>query len=1185
MGVKGYRGNTMKTLEQPYNKWGHRLTRAPCIFCLLISSLFYLTATTNTISAATYYVDDANGNDASVGDSNHPWKTLTRAMDANGKDPNVSQGDTVYFYDGNYGTYSWDARVTGNVPINNTDWITYKAAPWHIPEINNVFIYNTRSGYANGNSYTCFDGFRILNGISAQYDNHLRILNCTITRIPDYNASGVYTPYYLSAAYGIYTKEINDVSIIGNTIYNTTKGMNLVCIANNITRDYNVSGNTIYRLGGDGIAIGASDINISDNYIYDMNVLRSELIITGTKSGDFTIGEEVTQVGTNATGVVTQNPSSTKICCFNTSSQRFLSSAGGGGTITGASSGQTIIPGTSVDGEHADGIECQCATNTVHISNVSVERNRILCAKDYWLVNGGVKLGSATPEYVDNVIVRNNLVSGYQILLSSLQGNITISNNTFDCFMQVYHTSNDTNCIIDVFYNNIVRAPLINVDAYGGITNFLNHGNNIFGNNPNGTGGPSYPFAVNGTELINTTPAFVDVANGDFRLKRGSIAIDFGNPSYAPATDIRGYPRDAQPDAGCYEYANLAPIANNQIRIIDVNVSISITLVASDFDGDTLTYSIVTQPSNGTLSGTAPNLSYKPNSDYKGTDSFTFKVNDGTHDSNIATVTLIIKPVTNGPIAAWGRNDYGQADPCDGNDFVAISAGVGHSLALRKDGSIVAWGQNDYGQADPCDGNDFVAISAGGWHSLALKQDGSIVVWGQNDYGQADPCAGNDFIAIAAGTSHNLALKNDGSIVAWGRNDDGQADPCAGGDFIAIAAGTSHNLALKQDGSIVAWGRNDYGQADPCDGNDFAAIAAGGAHSLALKKNGSVVAWGRNDYGQADPPDGNDFVAIAAGDAYSLALKEDGSIVAWGQNDYGQADPYVGHNFFAISAGGYHGLAIMRLDDYQVSITKCTVTAGSKENSDKISFSGTMDPQASDFNDANAIEVIIDSNDIVDPCVLTFPIDANTFKKGDYRYSKTVNGVKKVFKYYAKNHKFAFSVRNIDLSGLSCPGKVQIEIGDSIGTTRISEALVNGPKRPIPIKLMMGVKDVLRVETPYDKCQVKHGKKPSTDQLSVKGAFAVEDTDVNLVGEEFVATLGTQTFTMPAGSFKAGKDKFTCTKAVVSEGGSAAANFNLKEGSFTLTIKNTVHITATGDVKFGIAFADYDEVEQVTLPP
>jgi hypothetical protein len=45
----------------------------------------------------------------------------------------------------------------------------------------------------------------------------------------------------------------------------------------------------------------------------------------------------------------------------------------------------------------------------------------------------------------------------------------------------------------------------------------------------------------------------------------------------------------------------------------------------------------VTSPAHGTLSGTAPNVTYTPAANYNGSDSFTFKVNDGALDSTPAT--------------------------------------------------------------------------------------------------------------------------------------------------------------------------------------------------------------------------------------------------------------------------------------------------------------------------------------------------------------------------------------------------------------------------------------------------------------------------------------------------------------------------------------------------------------------
>src|SRR5947209_19812821 len=52
-----------------------------------------------------------------------------------------------------------------------------------------------------------------------------------------------------------------------------------------------------------------------------------------------------------------------------------------------------------------------------------------------------------------------------------------------------------------------------------------------------------------------------------------------------------------------------------------------------------LTYTIVSEPSNGTLDGSGPKVIYRPAPGFSGADSFTFKVNDGVIDSPTATVS------------------------------------------------------------------------------------------------------------------------------------------------------------------------------------------------------------------------------------------------------------------------------------------------------------------------------------------------------------------------------------------------------------------------------------------------------------------------------------------------------------------------------------------------------------------
>ena len=86
---------------------------------------------------------------------------------------------------------------------------------------------------------------------------------------------------------------------------------------------------------------------------------------------------------------------------------------------------------------------------------------------------------------------------------------------------------------------------------------------------------------------------------------------------------------------------NAKPVASTQSVILAVNSPIGITLSGSDGDSDPLTYSVVSSPSNGALTGSAPNLTYTPSGGYIGPDSFVFKVHDGKI-SSFATVSITV---------------------------------------------------------------------------------------------------------------------------------------------------------------------------------------------------------------------------------------------------------------------------------------------------------------------------------------------------------------------------------------------------------------------------------------------------------------------------------------------------------------------------------------------------------------
>jgi PKD repeat protein len=92
------------------------------------------------------------------------------------------------------------------------------------------------------------------------------------------------------------------------------------------------------------------------------------------------------------------------------------------------------------------------------------------------------------------------------------------------------------------------------------------------------------------------------------------------------------------------------PLARDSVVAALEDTPTSVQASAVDYLGDGLTYTLVTQPAHGRVGGVLPNATYIPEAEYSGPDSFTFKVNDGLDDSNVATVSLVVAPVNDPPV-------------------------------------------------------------------------------------------------------------------------------------------------------------------------------------------------------------------------------------------------------------------------------------------------------------------------------------------------------------------------------------------------------------------------------------------------------------------------------------------------------------------------------------------------------
>jgi alpha-tubulin suppressor-like RCC1 family protein len=272
------------------------------------------------------------------------------------------------------------------------------------------------------------------------------------------------------------------------------------------------------------------------------------------------------------------------------------------------------------------------------------------------------------------------------------------------------------------------------------------------------------------------------------------------------------------------------------------------------------------------------------------------------------------------------------------SDWCQVSASREHSLALRTNCSLWAWGLGTCGRLG--DGTvtnrsspvsvvggftDWCQVSAGCGHSLAIRTNGTAWAWGCNGCGRlgddtttdrSSPVSVvggfSDWCQISAGCAHSLAVRTNGTAWAWGNNAQGR-----------LGDGT---VTTRSSPVSVVGGFSDWCQ-----------VSAGGSHSLAVRTNGTAWAWGLGTCGRLGDNTTTsrispvsvvggftDWCQISAGDAHSLGLRTNGTLWAWGFNGQGRLGDgtvtsrlspvsVVGgfSDWCQISAGGYHSVAIV----------------------------------------------------------------------------------------------------------------------------------------------------------------------------------------------------------------------------------------------------------------------------------
>lgn len=327
--------------------------------------------------------------------------------------------------------------------------------------------------------------------------------------------------------------------------------------------------------------------------------------------------------------------------------------------------------------------------------------------------------------------------------------------------------------------------------------------------------------------------------------------------------------------------------------------------------------------------------------------------------SLIGALNLLYKTAGGaGPAAnnlyTWGTNTYGQVGDNTtvtkstptligtvSDDWVELSVGPTHNLAIGANNQLYAWGDNTKGQlgdgttinkSSPVliDSGIWSMVRAGSDYSVAITSLGAMYTWGENSFGElgdgttvnkSSPVhIGTDsWSIIGAGYSHTVGIKSTGTLWGWGAGSSSQlgdsyttnqSSPVqiTTGSWNSVSAGDNYSLALNSSNSLFAWGVNTYGQRGflpTSNASSWTLVAGNADFTLAIKLNGTLWAWGNNNSGQlgdsttiskSSPvqipgswslvkaqlsPSGSGYGTVAG-------IKTDGSLWAWGNNSTGQ---------------------------------------------------------------------------------------------------------------------------------------------------------------------------------------------------------------------------------------------------------------------------------------------------------
>jgi len=266
---------------------------------------------------------------------------------------------------------------------------------------------------------------------------------------------------------------------------------------------------------------------------------------------------------------------------------------------------------------------------------------------------------------------------------------------------------------------------------------------------------------------------------------------------------------------------NDEPVAGNDTYTTAEDTPLVITALNgvlandSDVDGDALSAVLVSGPTNGRLTlNSDGSFTYTPGADFNGTDSFTYRANDGLADSAEAMVALSITPVNDAPVA--GNDTYTTAEDSplvvaalngvlandsdvdgDALSSVLVSGPAHGSVALNVDGSFT------YTPAADFNGTDSFTYKANDGLADSAEATVAFTITPVNDA----PVAGNDAYATAEDTQ--LVINAAAGVLANDTDVEGDAL-----SSVLVSGPANGSLNLNTDGSFTYIPGADFNGTD-----------------------------------------------------------------------------------------------------------------------------------------------------------------------------------------------------------------------------------------------------------------------------------------------------------------------------------------------------------------------------------